>query len=125
MGGFLPVPGQTIYGASKAAVKLLTEGLYAELLNTNVRVTLIYPGAVRTSIAANSGLSGAPQSEEPSSFRMLAAEEAARQIIHAIEQDRFRSLVGSDVRIMDLMYRLSPRRATHLIYEKMKTLLPA
>jgi NAD(P)-dependent dehydrogenase (short-subunit alcohol dehydrogenase family) len=27
MGGFLPVPGQTIYGASKAAVKLLTEGL--------------------------------------------------------------------------------------------------
>ncbi|MET0592265.1 MAG: SDR family NAD(P)-dependent oxidoreductase, partial [Polyangiaceae bacterium] len=27
MGGFLPVPGQTAYGASKAAVKLLTEGL--------------------------------------------------------------------------------------------------
>src|SRR5699024_1543881 len=27
MGGFLPVPGQTIYGASKAAVKLFTEGL--------------------------------------------------------------------------------------------------
>ena len=27
MGGFLPVPGQTIYGASKAAVKLMTEGL--------------------------------------------------------------------------------------------------
>jgi NAD(P)-dependent dehydrogenase (short-subunit alcohol dehydrogenase family) len=26
MGGFCPVPGQTIYGASKAAVKLLTEG---------------------------------------------------------------------------------------------------
>ncbi len=27
MGGFVPVPGQSIYGASKAAVKLLTEGL--------------------------------------------------------------------------------------------------
>ena len=36
MGGFLPVPGQTIYGATKAAVKLMTEGLYAELLETNV-----------------------------------------------------------------------------------------
>ena len=36
MGGFLPVPGQVMYGASKAAVKLLTEGLYAELLDTNV-----------------------------------------------------------------------------------------
>ena len=30
MGGFLPVPGQAVYGASKAAVKLLTEALYAE-----------------------------------------------------------------------------------------------
>ena len=30
MGGFLPVPGQSVYGASKAAVKLLTEGLYAD-----------------------------------------------------------------------------------------------
>ena len=30
MGGFIPVPGQTIYGATKAAVKLFTEGLNAE-----------------------------------------------------------------------------------------------
>ncbi len=59
MGGFLPVPGQTIYGASKAAVKLLTEGLYAELLETNVGVTVIYPGAIGTNIAANSNPKGA------------------------------------------------------------------
>ncbi|WP_305954202.1 SDR family oxidoreductase [Paenibacillus sp. FSL H8-0259] len=48
MGGFLPVPGQTIYGASKAAVKLLTEGLRAELKDTNVKVTLVFPGGVST-----------------------------------------------------------------------------
>lgn len=30
MGAFIPVPGQTVYGASKAAVKLLTEGLHAD-----------------------------------------------------------------------------------------------
>ena len=41
MGGFLPVPGQTVYGASKAAVKLLTEGLHAELRGTNVHVTVV------------------------------------------------------------------------------------
>ena len=44
MGGFLPVPGQSVYGASKAAVKLLTEGLYAELKNTNVKVSVVFPG---------------------------------------------------------------------------------
>ena len=46
MGAFIPVPGQTVYGASKAAVKLLTEGLHAELRGTSVRVTVVFPGAV-------------------------------------------------------------------------------
>jgi NAD(P)-dependent dehydrogenase (short-subunit alcohol dehydrogenase family) len=45
MGAFIPVPGQTVYGASKAAVKLLTEGLHAELGDTPVRVTVVFPGA--------------------------------------------------------------------------------
>ena len=42
MGGFLPVPGQAIYGASKAAVKLMTEALYAELKDTNVVLHLFF-----------------------------------------------------------------------------------
>ena len=52
MGALAPVPGQTIYGASKAAVKLFTEGLYAELRDTSVAVTVVFPGGVDTGIAA-------------------------------------------------------------------------
>ena len=47
MGAFAPVPGQTIYGASKAAVTLLTEGLYAELRESGVAVTVVFPGSRR------------------------------------------------------------------------------
>ncbi len=54
MGAFIPVPGQTVYGASKAAVKLLSEGLHAELRGTSVRVTVVFLGAVATSITQNS-----------------------------------------------------------------------
>ena len=50
MGGFFPFPGQTIYGASKAALKLFTEGLFAELEKTNVRVMIVLPGAMATNI---------------------------------------------------------------------------
>jgi short-subunit dehydrogenase len=56
MGGFTPVPGQAIYGASKAAVKLLTEALYAELKETSVQVTIVFPGALGTNITKNSGV---------------------------------------------------------------------
>lgn len=126
MGGFLPVPGQTVYGASKAAVKLLTEGLYAELLNTDVKVTLVYPGAIGTNIAANSGVTvSAGADSKEASTRTLAPDKAAEIIVDAIEQDRYSVLVGSDARFMDFIYRLNPKGAAEFIYKQMKSLLPA
>lgn len=127
MGGFLPVPGQTVYGASKAAVKLLTEGLYAELLNTNVKVTLVYPGAIGTNIAANSGvgINVSAEDQQASSIKQLAPEKAAEIILDAIEHDRYSVLVGSDATFMDFIYRLNPKAAAGFIYKQMKSLLPA
>ena len=45
MGAFAPVPGQTFYGASKAAVRALTEGLMTELMDTHVEVSEVFPEA--------------------------------------------------------------------------------
>jgi short-subunit dehydrogenase len=127
MGGFLPVPGQSVYGASKAAVKLLTEGLHSELSNTNVRVTVVFPGATGTNIAANSGLEQSPGSGDDSeerSIEPLAASEAAQIIVDGMERGRYRVLVGSDSKLMDLLYRVSPKYAANLIFKQMESLLP-
>ena len=127
MGGFLPVPGQTIYGATKAAVKLFTEGLHSELLNTNVRVTVVFPGAVGTNIAANSGVGLSMSSESgrnQPSIRPLAPARAAQIIIDGIERDRYSIFVGRDAAFMDLIYRLSPKRAANYIFRQMQSLLP-
>lgn len=123
MGGFLPVPGQTIYGASKAAVKLLTEGLHAELADTAVRVTLVIPGAVATNITRNSGIDMPKTDPSAPAMPMLSAEKAAAMIVDAMEADRYRVLVGQDARFMDFIYRLHPERAARFIREKMKGLL--
>lgn len=124
MGGFLPVPGQTVYGASKAAVKLLTEGLNSELLNTNVRVTVVFPGATGTNIAANSGVgAGLNMESRQGSIKMLAPAKAAQIIIDGIEQNHYRILVGSDAAFMDFACRLSPKHAARFIYQQMKSLL--
>jgi hypothetical protein len=121
MGGFLPFPGQTVYGASKAAVKLLTEGLHAELTGTKVRVTVVFPGAVATNIMANSGV--ALSVGEPGAHRTLTADQAARQILDGVERDRYRVLVGSDAKLLDRLYRLAPQRATAFIAKQMRDLL--
>ena len=125
MGGFLPVPGQTVYGASKAAVKLLTEGLWAETAATNVRVTVVFPGAVGTNIAANSGIdvSALAAAAGARARKVYPADRAARDIVEGMESNAFRVLVGGDAKLMDRLYRLVPARATAIITNQMKDLL--
>lgn len=124
MGGFLPVPGQTIYGATKAAVKLLTEGLNSELRNTNVKVSVVFPGAIRTNIMGNSGL---PVDDKPISkaqaSMLTSASKAAEIIISGMESDRYRILVGKDSKFLDFYYRLNPKSAAAFISSKMKGLV--
>lgn len=127
MGGFFPVPGQTLYGASKAAVKLMTEGLYAELFESGVDVTVVFPGAIATNITANSGVAmDRPEgSESGSSFTAVPAEEAAATIINGMENNEFQVYIGRDAKMMNVFYRLDPRRATQFMYRQMKGLLPS
>ncbi len=126
MGAYLPVPGQTMYGATKAAVKLLTEGLYAELLETNVGVSVVMPGAVGTDIATNSGIEiAAGQSADENSFPTTSPHAAATIILDGIERDEFHIFVGRDSKMMNVACRVAPQKATHMIYRRMKDLLPS
>lgn len=124
MGGFLPVPGQSIYGASKAAVKLMTEGLFAELIDTNVHVSVIFPGATQTDISKHSGVeTPAGASAQASGIKMLSAEECAEIIVRGIEANKPQIFTGSDSKMMNKLYRLNPVYATKLIAKQMKSLL--
>lgn len=123
MGGFLPVPGQSLYGATKAAVKLMTEGLRSELLDSSVKVTVVFPGAIGTNIAANSGLKMPDTGNNGDTYKTLLPSKAAAIIIDGMESDAYRVMVGSDASFMDALYRLNPKFAAEFIYKKMKSLL--
>lgn len=126
MGAFIPVPGQTIYGASKAAVKLLTEGLHAELRGTGVRVTVVFPGAVATSITQNSGVQApavAGANQNAANRKILPPEEAAEIIVEGLIRGDYRVLVGRDAQVMDGLTRLVPERAMTMIADQMAGLL--
>lgn len=122
MGAILPVPGQSAYGASKAAVRLLTEGLYAELQGTSVHVTEVFPGAVRTDITKNSGVerAGGSKDADSASAKTTSPEDAARQMVDAVAQKRFRLHIGKDAKLFDRLSRLIPQRAIRMIAKKMK-----
>jgi short-subunit dehydrogenase len=119
MGGFLPVPLQSIYTASKAAVKMLTESLHSELRSTNVGVTLVLPGGVDTNLVQNSGID--IEGIQSHNYKMLSPIDAAAIIIKGMENKKYRVLAGNDAKFMDFLYRLNPKKATDLIAKKIKT----
>jgi short-subunit dehydrogenase len=126
MGGFLPVPGQAAYGASKAAAKLFTEALFAETQGTSLAVTIVFPGGVGTNITKNSGvdtsrLEAATAGGKPR--KTTSPADAGRQIIEGLEKGAFRVVIGGDAKFMDRFSRFSPKRATLLIADQMKSLL--
>ncbi len=125
MGALAPVPGQTVYGASKAAVKLLTEGLYAELNGGPVAVTVVHPGGVATKISDNSGvhIPGADAAAAEQASSLTTVEDAADQILEGVVKGSYRVVIGKDARMLDRLSRLSPRRATEMVATRMARLL--
>lgn len=128
MGAYAPVPGQAIYGASKAAVELMSQALYAELLGTNVSVGVVYPGAIATNIAANSGVSiggGADQqqAQEASKRKTTTPQDAASVVVDAITKGKFRATIGSDAAMLDKLVRLNPKYAVETVAKQMGDLL--
>ena len=119
MGGFLPVPGQSIYGASKAAVKLLSEGLSSELADTNVNVSVVIPGGIATEIKKNSNIAYNVSNDSSKANKALSPGKAAKLIINAMEKKKLRTYIGKDCNIMNLLYKLKPAFAMNMINKVM------
>jgi NADP-dependent 3-hydroxy acid dehydrogenase YdfG len=81
-------PGGTVYCATKAAVRTLTEGLRMELHSENIRCTVISPGAVATELAESSSEEATRKNlrEFYKTVRAIPADSIARAIASAIEQ---------------------------------------
>jgi len=124
MSSIAPLPGQAIYGATKAAIKLFTETLWSEYRGTGLQVTLILPGAVATNISANSGLAppiAPPQSapaepdNPPRQRNVMNAADAAAVIYAGIEAGEYRVLVDQMMVEIDALYRRDPQTAAETI----------
>jgi len=123
MGGFFPFPQQTIYGASKAALKIFSEGLYAEMKQHNDHVMVVLPGGINTNIVQNSNvkIEAVPQDNQKKqkAYKMLEANDAAQQIIRGIEKNKFKLFLGSDAKFMKFMYKFNSKKAIDLITKSM------
>ena len=116
MVGLLGLPHNTAYSLTKGAVRGFSEALRAELVTTDIGLTVVFPGAIRTDITNTARGTHAEKlaTMGKSRFAPLAMRPpsaVARRIVHAIEHDRARVTVGPDARAVDLFTRVLPGRS--------------
>src|SRR5262249_8188252 len=103
--------------AAKFAVRGFTDALRMELEieGSPVSCTTVHPGGIRTNIARNARLresadaiAGDAEAVRAEFDRSAGTspEDAARQILAAVQKTRRRVLVGRDAKVLDLVSRL-------------------
>lgn len=97
-------PGNlTVYAASKAGVSALAEGLCAETMGTDIRVTALLPGYIRSESNPHAGRVRLVTDTEP----------GCRLMVRAIERERKRSCVpGWPWTALGMGMRVLPLRVT-------------
>lgn len=118
--GLVAPPGQATYCASKFAVRGFTESLRHELEGTNIAVSVVHPGGVKTNIANNAKIGEGVELTEKEieqrkekmnrNLSRTTPEQAAETIVKGIKARNPRILIGVDARLLSLIGRFLPRR---------------
>ena len=124
--GMVAVPTQSVYHATKFAVRGFTESLVKEMRGSKLQVHCVHPGHVGTNIAASAKQieSNDAGDKKPAFFgRDISWEQqgelfrdngmhpsrAAEIILNGVRKKKSRIFVGWDAKLIDLAQRLLPR----------------
>ena len=123
--GFVGIPGQSAYCASKFAVRGFTESLRHELESTGVCVVQVHPGGIKTNIAHDTrhlaNVDAATRKVLADGFVQsvrTTADEAADCILDGLDKGLVRIRIGADARFLDRLARLLPVRYWNVLKKR-------
>lgn len=108
--GLIPMPGESIYVASKHAVVGLTKTLRGEAAHYGVKVSLVCPGVVETPIYETSPVVGFDKAKSLALWpKGISPAACATEVLRGVDKNQAVIVVTPLARALDRMQRLSPR----------------
>lgn len=130
--GLISMPGQSMYNASKYAVRGMSEALREEMLISGhpVGVTVVHPGGIKTAIARNARVSA--KEDQAATARLfdkklarMTPERAAEIIVRGITKNQARVLVGIDAHALHTLGKVTGSYYQDIVAKSAKKMLPA
>ncbi len=118
----LPVCGETVYSATKGAVKAFSESLAQDLSGFGIGVSCVMPGPVKTDLykTREAGDGNAKKDYELVEKIGITAQTAANRIIKAMRKRKRRVLIDTVARLMDFGMRVAPTLTQKITCKAMK-----
>ena len=118
----LPVCGETVYSATKGAVKAFSESLAQDLSGFGIGVSCVMPGPVKTDLYKQRGEGDGKAKKDYELVEKIGitAETAAKRIIKAMRKRKTRVVIDMVARLMDLGMRLAPSLTQKITCKVMK-----
>ena len=113
--GFLPIPGMTVYAASKAYANSFSEALRAELRGSGITVTALCPGPVHTEFGDVAKRPGGEPETGPE-FVYVSVEKTVRDALGAAEADRPLVIPGLAMKLGMFLVRIMPMSILRLAW---------
>jgi NAD(P)-dependent dehydrogenase (short-subunit alcohol dehydrogenase family) len=108
------------YAKSKFVVRGLSETLQSELVGTKISVFVVHPGGIKTNITKNAPDLNENQREAAhqnfSKIALLSADEAARQILRAVQKKKNRIILCTDAKLVNSIRQLFPGNYPTIIH---------
>ena len=110
LAGHQTYPKGNVYGATKYAVRALTEGMYLDLVGTPIRVSSIDPGLVETEFSVVRFDGDAARAKAVyQGMRPLTAEDVAEVVAYVVD-------LPEHVNILDVVLMPVAQRSTQVVY---------
>jgi short-subunit dehydrogenase len=128
--GIIAPPLQTSYVATKFAVRGFSESLRAELVEHNIGVTSVHPGAIQTNIVRDARLVTDTHAELRNTTQRLfdrlgtTPDVVAARVVKAIEQNSPRVLITREAHVADALKRLMPATTDGIVARVFKRISP-
>jgi NAD(P)-dependent dehydrogenase (short-subunit alcohol dehydrogenase family) len=113
--GMVPFANNGPYNISKYAVLGLNETLMIELRGTNVGITSVHPGGIKTNIVRNSLRTSAADASNFDRIAMTTPAQAAKTILAGVRKKQERVYIGMDAKIMAMAKRILPAGTVQLV----------
>ncbi|HWB64029.1 MAG TPA: SDR family NAD(P)-dependent oxidoreductase [Chitinophagales bacterium] len=129
--GLAGMANNSAYCTAKFGVRGFTETIRMELMGTNIGTTVVHPGGIKTNIVNNAPARGNYVTEDIrkktatrfTEMAMTTADNAARQILDAVEKKQEKLVIGPDGKLMNVLTRLFPVRYTKIMKRQMDKMM--